>query len=183
MGGHHLILGTLTDFLTGQTIPDTHDERYRQGIARFLVEKRGYLPEDIEASVPLEAVAGECRAIVRVDFVVRVGDGVAMIVKYGPGSLTTRHRPALAASRLVSDRQVPVVVVTNGEAVEVLDGTTGKPRGLGFEAIPQRKVLVSRMASTERAPIAMERAQMEARVLYAYEVDGACPCDETICRL
>jgi hypothetical protein len=28
-----------------------------------------------------------------------------------------------------------------------------------------------------------ERAALESRVAYCYEVDGACPCDDTICRL
>ncbi len=27
--GHHLILGELVDFITGETIEDTHDEMYR----------------------------------------------------------------------------------------------------------------------------------------------------------
>ena len=30
MDGHHLILGELTDLITGETLTDTHDERYRQ---------------------------------------------------------------------------------------------------------------------------------------------------------
>ncbi len=29
MGEHHLILGELVDFITGKTIKDTHDERYK----------------------------------------------------------------------------------------------------------------------------------------------------------
>ena len=42
MAGHHLILGEITDFITGKTIEDTHDERYRQKIAKFLVNEKGY---------------------------------------------------------------------------------------------------------------------------------------------
>ena len=56
-----------------------------------------------------------------------------MIVKYAPGSLVTRHRPALAASRLIAPYQVPVVVVTNGKDTNILDGSTGKVTGYGFE--------------------------------------------------
>ena len=33
MAGHHLILGKLADFLTGDILDDTLDERYRQAIA------------------------------------------------------------------------------------------------------------------------------------------------------
>ncbi|MCP4369667.1 MAG: type I restriction enzyme HsdR N-terminal domain-containing protein, partial [Deltaproteobacteria bacterium] len=46
--GHHLILGKLVDFITGETIQDTHDERYRQKLARLLVEKKGYTKNDIK---------------------------------------------------------------------------------------------------------------------------------------
>jgi hypothetical protein len=183
MGGHHLILGTLTDFLTGQTVTDTHDERYRQKIARFLIEQRGYRSDEIERSIPLTAVAGACKAIVFVDFVIRISGRVGMIIKYGPGSLTTRERPALAASRLIEGLQVPLVVVTNGEGAEVLNGATGKTVATGFEGIPDRENLERRMADLPTDRIPKERMEMESRVLYAYEVDGACPCDETICRL
>ena len=42
MDGHHLILGELDDLITGESIKDTHDERYRQRIARLLVDEKGY---------------------------------------------------------------------------------------------------------------------------------------------
>ena len=37
---HHLIYGHCNDFITGETVVDTDDERYRQKLARFLVEKK-----------------------------------------------------------------------------------------------------------------------------------------------
>lgn len=45
---HHLILGELVDFTSGTTIQDTHDERYRQKLARLLVNNKGYLKKEIE---------------------------------------------------------------------------------------------------------------------------------------
>jgi len=36
------ILGKTLDFITGREITDTDDERYRQKLARILVEKKGY---------------------------------------------------------------------------------------------------------------------------------------------
>jgi len=38
MTGHHLILGELDDLITGERVKDTHDERYRQKIARLLID-------------------------------------------------------------------------------------------------------------------------------------------------
>jgi len=46
--GHHLILGELVDYITGETIEDTHDERYRQKLAHLLVEHKGYFKKEIE---------------------------------------------------------------------------------------------------------------------------------------
>ena len=42
MNGHHLVLGELVDYLTGEVLEDTHDERYRQSLAKLLVETNGY---------------------------------------------------------------------------------------------------------------------------------------------
>lgn len=36
---HHLVLGQLKDFLTQTELTDTHDERYRQKIAKHLASK------------------------------------------------------------------------------------------------------------------------------------------------
>ena len=47
MGTSHLVMGELTDFITGQILPDTHDERLIQNISRFLVEDKGFSKNDI----------------------------------------------------------------------------------------------------------------------------------------
>ncbi len=180
---HHLILGELEDFLTGQILPDTLDERYRQQLARFLVEEKGYRKADIEPRRRLLVRAGQRRAEVPVDFVVSVQERICMVVRFGPGSLVTRHRPSLAVARLMAGGQVPVVVVTNGEAADILDGASGKHLAEGLDAIPNREALLQIAASRPFEAISENRAEKEARIVYAFEVDGACPCDDTVCRL
>lgn len=183
MGGHHLILGRLEDFLTGQSLEDTLDERYRQKIARLLVAEKGYRRAEIESRRELLVQADHRRAVIRVDFVVRLAGRAVMVVRFGPGSLVSRERPALAISRLIEDYQVPVAVVTNGEDAEILDAPSGRVTGRGLDAIPPRAGLAAAAAAYAFAPISAERAAMESRIAYCYEVDGACPCDETICIL
>jgi len=183
MEGHHLILGTVRDFLTGAELELTHDEQNRQAIARFLVSTKGFARDDITPRYQLEIRAGDKRAIVPVDFLVRAGQRIAMLIKYGPGSLVTRQRPALAAGRLVAGHQIPWVVVTNGEDAHTLDGYSGKVVSKGLAQIPDKTVLARDTAFREADAIPSRRADMEARILYVYEVDGACPCDTTICRL
>lgn len=180
MNGHHLILGNATDFLTGETIEDTHDERYRQKIVRFLVEQKGYAKSQIQRRQPLLVCAGECRAALWVDFMVRIKGVAGMLIHYGPGSLTTRQRSALAMSRLVEPYQIPRVVVTNGESAEILDGFSGRKIGQGLEDIPDQALLAPIVEQTPFAPLNAERVEKESRILYAFEVDGSCPCDSNI---
>ena len=183
MKGHHLILGELSDYLSGETLEDTHDERYRQKLARFLVEQKGYFKSDIAARHPLVSQADDKKAMTRIDFLVILGGKTSMLLKYGPGSLVTRRRPALAASRLLADYQVPMVVVTNGEDAEVLEGASGRITGTGLQAIPNRGELEQMIDADPFEPITAARAEMESRIFYAYEVDGCCPCDDTVCKI
>jgi len=181
--GHHLILGQLEDFITGRRLADTHDERDRQKIARLLVTEKGYLKRDIEPRRKMMVRAGERRAVVKIDFAVRLSGRICMIIRYGPGSIVTRRRPVLAASRVAAGYQIPVAIVTNGRDAEVLDAASGRVVSTGLGAIPSRSQLAEIAARADFAAISTARAEMESRLIYCYEVDGACPCDEDICRL
>jgi hypothetical protein len=183
MKGHHLILGELEDFLTGETLEDTHDERYRQKIARLLINEKGYTKSEIIPRNRLRVQADEKGGIIPVDFKVEIGGRIGMVIKYGPGSLITRHRPALAISRLMAPYQIPVAVVTNGENADVLDAVTSEVLGSGLEAIPDKARLEEIMGKADFDTIPEKRAEMESRIVYCYEVDGSCPCDTDICRL
>lgn len=181
--GHHLILGELVDFITGETIRDTHDERYRQKLARLLVEKKGYEKAEIEPRCDVLIKAEDKQAMVKIDYKVILSGRIGMIIKYGPGSLVTRRRSTLALSRLVSPYQVPIAVVTNGEDAEIVEGATGSLISSGLGAIPEKVRLIEmiRQASPDR--ISAQQAEMESRIVYAFEIDGSCPCDDTICLL
>jgi hypothetical protein len=183
MKGHHLILGELVDYLTGETLEDTLDERYRQKIARFLAEEKGFEKTEIIPRNPLTAKADESKGMIRVDFKIEISGRTGMVIRFGPGSLVTRHRPALGISRILEPYQIPVAVVTNGEDADVLDGSSGKVLGSGFEAIPSRLKLEEIMRNFRFDPIPEKRKEMESRIVFCYEIDGACPCDTDICRL
>jgi hypothetical protein len=183
MNGHHLILGKLVDTITGETLNDTHDERYRQNIARFLIETKGYSKNDIMPRFDLLVKAGNNSALIKVDFLIELKNRIRMIIKYGPGSLVTRHRAAVSVSRLVAPYQIPVVIVTNGKDADILDGNTGKITGSGFRALPSKTELNQNTAHYLFGEITETKAEKESRIAYAFEVDGACPCDDTICKM
>lgn len=182
MTGHHLLLGELDDLITGEIIKDTHDERYRQKIARLLVDRKGYLKSDIQPRKGLLIKAGDKRAIIKIDFLISLGDRLCMIIKYGPGSLVTRQRPVLAASRLAAPYQIPVAVVTNGEDAEILEGSSARVLSRGLDNIPSKMQLSTLAAGADFSKIPAERAAMESRILYCHEIDDSCPCDEDICK-
>jgi hypothetical protein len=183
MGGHHLILGKLTDFISGETLDDTLDERHRQKVARLLVDQKGYSKTDITPRYELKIdVDGRC-ARLRISFTVNSGRSVAMVVHYGPGSLVTRHRPILAMSRLVQAHQVPLAVVTNGEDADILDGESGKVVTSGLGRIPTRAQLAALAGGRQWPVVSPRRREMEARILMAYEIDGRCPCDDSVCAI
>ncbi len=172
--GHHLILGKLVDFITGGTIQDTHDERYRQKLARLLVEKKGYTKNDIKPRFELSVSVDTKKAVVEIDFLITLSDKICMIIKYSPGSLVTRHRPVLAVSRLVAPYQVPIVVATNGEDADILDGYINEVISSGLESIPDRGQLAKRIADIPFKHISSKQAEMESRIIYAFEIDGCC---------
>jgi hypothetical protein len=183
MTGHHLILGELDDFITGESIKDTHDERYRQELAHLLVNRKGYLKSDVEPRKSLLVRAGKKRAIIKIDFLIKIAGKVCMVIKYGPGSIVTRRRPLLAVSRVLGPYQIPIAVVTNGEDAEIIDGSSGNVISRGLASIPSKSQLIDIASEKHFNPIPADRAEMESRIVYCYEVDGTCPCDEDIFKL
>ncbi len=180
--GHKRILGKTTDFVTGREITDTDDERYRQKIARFLVEERGYPKEDIEVKRRIELEIEGKKVLSMVDFVVRVNGRSSMVVRYGPGSLVTRERPALASARLLEPYQVPVTVVTNGEDAEVIDTATGDVISTGIASIPSREAILERLGDTGFPPVPPRRREAEKRILCAYDwLEHSLECDDDWC--
>jgi len=175
-------LGKTIDFITGREITDTDDERYRQKLARFLVEEKGYAKEEIEAKRRLEMTIGNEKVLSMVDFVVKVDGKAFLAIRYGPGSIVTRERPALASARILEDYQVPFTVVTNGEDAEVLDTFSGKVIGTGLGAVPHKNAAVEQLKSIKFHHLSVKQSEAEKRILSAYDsLEHSLECDEDWC--
>lgn len=178
---HHLIYGFCSDYVTGESLPDTDDERYRQKLARFLVEKKGYTREDLEMRHKIETLFAGQFVVSKIDIVVRLEGKRFMLLRYGPGSLVTRERPAVAAARvLFEDQLVPLAVVTNGEDAEILDVRTKEVIGRGLGGIPDRAAAGAMMKGFDFSPYS-ERVKREGerRILNAFDIEICCagqPC-------
>jgi hypothetical protein len=183
MSTQHLILGKLTDFVTGRTIVDTIDERARQKIARFLVEQKGYSKDDIETRRTLPLTLDGDKGAVKVDFVIRLDDKAFAIVMFGPGSVVTRERSTLAVARLVEQYVVPFAVVTNGEEAEILETKSGAVIARGLDGIPAKPEAMKTIRTLAFETISKERLEKEKRILFAFEVLAERECDEFTCSL
>ncbi|MDZ7641290.1 MAG: type I restriction enzyme HsdR N-terminal domain-containing protein [Desulfurivibrio sp.] len=180
LDSHHLAYGHLADYLTGETLVDTDDERYRQQLARLLVEEKGFAKNEIEARLRIETLFAGNFVTSRVDLVVKLASRRVMLVRYGPGSLVTRQRPAVAAARVLDPRQlIPLAVVSNGTDAELLDSRRGKVLGQGLAAIPDRRELTRMLGELDFTPLPTARREPELRILNAFDVEICCagpPC-------
>ena len=183
MSTEHLVLGQTEDFITGEAIPDTYDERARQKIARLLVEDKGFSRSDVTVRRPLKLSIDGVAATVRVDFVLHVGQAAFAVIIFGPGSLVSRERPAVAAARLLEPYVVPYVVVTNGQDAEVLETKTGTIVAEGLEEIPSKDQACLQMKGITLERLSEIRLEKERRILFAFDVLAEKECDEYTCSL
>lgn len=177
---HHMIYGQLTDYLTNEPLVDTDDERYRQKLMRLLVEEKGFAKGDLEPRLKIETLFAHQFVVSKIDLVVSIDGQRIMVVRYGPGSLVTRERPAIAAARVLDPgRLIPLTVVTNGEDAELLDTRSGAVLATGLDAIPNKEQAVALAAERDSRPVPESRREPELRILNAFDVEVCCaggPC-------
>ena len=178
---HHYIYGTCVDYITGGIIVDTDDERCRQELAKLLVEKKGYAKKDLEPRLSIETLYNGQYVASTIDITVREDDKRFMILRFGPGSIVTRERAAIAAARVLElSYQIPLAVVTNGKDGVVLDTYTGKVIRQGLDNIPDKREAETLVRSLRFDPFDdEEKRDRERRILNAYDIEVCCvggPC-------
>lgn len=173
---HHLIYGTLNDYLNGEELTDTDDERLRQDISRMMVLEKGYARDELHPRRYIETLFARCFVRSTIELTVRLQDRDIMILRYGPGSLVSRERSAIAAARVLNaDYQIPLAVVTNGKDAELLDTSTGKILGYGLHSIPDR-ITAEKMLNhlVFLPPRKDQQRERELRILNAFDVERCC---------
>jgi hypothetical protein len=159
------------DFVTGIEKPNVGAEENRQALERFLVTDRGYLKEDIQVDADIELSIAGATYRSQVDLVVTVdgGQSPVMAIKCAAGSLGSREREILAASRLLDRYQIPLAVVSDGKTAIVLDTVSGNKLAEGLDAIPTKAQAQQRLQRTPRVPFPAERRQREALIFRSYD--------------
>jgi hypothetical protein len=173
---HHLIYGTLRDYLTREELIDTDDERIRQEISRWMVEEKGYARNLLKPRQKIETLFSRCFVVSTIELTVSVQHKQFMIIRYGPGSLVSRERAAIAAARVINPEYlIPLAVVTNGRDAELLDTTTGKIVDYGLHSIPNRATAEKMLEHLVfLPPLEAARRERELRILNAFDVERCC---------
>ncbi|MEC4676378.1 MAG: type I restriction enzyme HsdR N-terminal domain-containing protein [Nitrospirota bacterium] len=159
----------LTDCLTGREIPFSNRDNIRQAALRFLIEEKGYSKTDISVDRQVRFEIDGRRMISPVDIAIIFNNKTFMLWKCASGSLVSRERQIIAAARLSEDYEVPFSVVTNGKDLELLDTSSEKVIGAGFQSIPSKEELIKWTESLELRPVNTKRAVFEQRILYTYD--------------
>ena len=164
----------ITDFVTGKDVPNIGAEENRQAVERFLVEKKGYLKEDIQIDVDIQmTVAGELYRS-QLDLVVSTDGGKTrfMVIRCAAGSLGSREREIVAAARLLDNYQIPLSVVSDGKTAIVLDTVSGKKTGEGLDAIPSKDAAIKILESLELQSLPMDRRKKEKLIFRTYDSEN-----------
>lgn len=173
---HHLVYGTLYDYLNKEELIDTDDERIRQDISRWMVEDKGYHPTELEPRLYIETLFSKNFVRSTIELTVSIFEKQFMIIRYGPGSLVSRERSAIAAARVINPKyQIPLAVVTNGQDAELLDTTNGKIMGYGLQSVPDRtnaEEVFSQLSFL--SPQDKKSKERELRILNAFDVERCC---------
>jgi hypothetical protein len=177
---HHMIYGYCTDYITGETLVDTDDERYRQELARAMVEEKGWAKEDVEMRLNIDTLFNKQFVASKITLTLSLNGKRCLVIRYAPGSLVTRERSAVAAARVLDATcQIPLAVVTNGRDAELLDTYSGAVLGKGLDAIPTKEEVRQMVAGLCFAPYDEAKRERELRVLNAFDVEICCagaPC-------
>ncbi|WP_028579469.1 type I restriction enzyme HsdR N-terminal domain-containing protein [Desulfogranum japonicum] len=174
--GHHIVYGTLLDYLTGEELPDTDDERVRQDLARMFVEELGYAAEELQPRLQIRSEFNNNQVVSTIELLVTVNEKRVMIVRYGPGSLVTREKAAIAAARILdSEYRIPLAVVTNGRDAELLETGKGKILATGMEAIPSRREITALVNTYGCEPYPdKEEREKALRILNVFDEEICC---------
>lgn len=176
--------GMLTDYLTGQTIEETTYEEFRQALAKFLVEEKGYPRRGLKPKVPLLFQIDGQDTGRHIDLVASDDNDIPMVlVIFCAGDVGSFERETVSCARLFPGGPVPIAIATDTIGASVLNTATGDCTATGVRSIPTWDEALALNAKTPRIPLADERRRKEERILHAYNgfLYGTC-CSES-CRV
>jgi len=159
----------ITDYITGNEIPNVGAEENRQAVEKFLVEQKNYSPSEIILNADINLQIGLDRYQSQIDILVRIHDQSVMVINCVAGSLGSHERETIAAARLLESNQIPVSVVSDGTNALIRNVITGKKIGDGLLMIPSREDAIQILYQYTPTPIPDNRIEREKLVFRTYD--------------
>ncbi len=159
----------LEDYITGKTVPNVGVEEIRQRVERFLVEEKGYLKEDICVDADIDIDIDGSRYASQLDLVVSLEKVFFMVIKCAAGSLESREREVISASRIFASSPVPYAVVSDSKTAVIYDSETGKKIGEGIKDVPSRKAAEKFLSTYQPDQIPEKRLKKEKIIFRSYD--------------
>ena len=173
--------GTIRDYLTGEEIDETTFEEFRQALARFMVEEKGYPKERLKAKLPLTYCVEDEEFERPIDLVLYdENDKPIFLVIFCAGEVGTFERETVCAARLIEGGPVPFAVVSDSMDASLLDTRTGELIGKSMQAIPDYEALMDMVKEAEIQPLTDEQRDKQTCVFHTYcgFIYGTC-CSES----
>ncbi|MEA1968849.1 MAG: type I restriction enzyme HsdR N-terminal domain-containing protein [Thermodesulfobacteriota bacterium] len=170
---------TVTDYITGQTLPDSGPEANRQLFEKILVDEKGYLKEDIKINEKIAVTFKGEEYVSSLDLVVFCNEKAFMAIKCVAGSLGSYEREILAGARLIYDYQIPFSISTNGKNALVRNAVTGKTyeKGhKGLDAVPSKKDAEKILDSIIFQKFPREKKEREMIIFRSYNIEKINKC-------
>ncbi len=170
---HETSLGyAICDYLTGRRREATTYEDLRQGLARLMVEERGFAPEALRPGVEVPYQAGGENFSRPVDLLALDQEGRPLLaVVFCPGEVNTYRREVLSLARLLPGGPVPLALVTDTRKALLLCVASGADLPLGGQGaaiMPLAGELPALAAACPAKPLTPERRDKESRILHTY---------------
>ncbi|MBZ4686355.1 MAG: hypothetical protein JG774_2100 [Desulfomicrobiaceae bacterium] len=167
----------ITDYLTGASIQDSTYEDLRQGLARMLVEEKGYPRHLLRPKYAVRAQVDGREEAFSVDIAAFAEDGTPLLALFFcPGEVGTFVRESVAAARVHQPQPFPVVLVTDSMRILLVAAQDGSTLGEGWYAVPRWEELPGLAAAHPCPPLPPERLEKESRILAAYTALGGACC-------
>lgn len=175
---HEVSLGqTIQDYLTGAELEMTTYEDLRQGLARMLVEEKGYPKKNVIPKVEITFEVDDKTFSRNVDLLVNDEQGKPVLaLLFCSGTPESYIRETVYAGRLVPGGPVPLVVVTDSKDARLLRTMDSKVLDSGFASIPSWDDLQKILSENPAPALDPDRIVREQRVFYMYSgfLEGCC---------
>lgn len=160
---------TLKDYISGEEIEETTYEEFRQGLAKLMVEEKGFPKERLKTK---EAISYEIdgEKFSRVIDLVAVDDNgrPLMVILFCAGRVGSYERESVSAARLIPGGPAPYALVTDTQDAALMDAKTNECVKTGMAAVPHWDELLEMARGKKMPPLDEKRKAMEERVFHAY---------------